>query len=216
MNENTNTITWELKESTLTIKGNGAMQDYSPLNAPWYPQRMSIIAIIIEDGIESIGNNAFSMCSDLTSITISNSVTNIGKNAFECCDKLTSINIPNSVISIKTSAFFACGLTSVVIPNSVISIKRDTFACCKSLISITISDSITSIEDAFWGCENLKHIYLQCTTPISINKYFTEKSFSTLANSCILHVPVGSKDKYEQTERWKEFNNIQEDIITNY
>ena len=58
--------------------------------------------------VTSIGESAFGVCTDLTSVTIPNSVTNIGINAFTWCYGLTSITIPNSVTSIGDAAFFYC------------------------------------------------------------------------------------------------------------
>lgn len=56
----------------------------------------------------SIGENAFSGCSGLTSITIPNRVTSIGGRAFSSCSRLTSITIPNSVTNIGEDAFRYC------------------------------------------------------------------------------------------------------------
>ena len=65
--------------------------------------------------VTSIGDNAFSSCSGLTSVTIPNSVTSIGNSAFTDCASLTSVTIPNSVTSIGDSAFNGCsGLTKLV------------------------------------------------------------------------------------------------------
>ena len=81
--------------------------------------------------VSSIGKDAFSRCSSLTSITIPNSVTSIGEGAFYFCSGLTSITIPNSVTSIGYSAFSYCyGLTSITIPNSVTSIGKTAFKGC--------------------------------------------------------------------------------------
>ena len=45
--------------------------------------------------VTSIGEDAFSGCTDLTSITIHDSVTSIGDHAFYDCTGLTSVNISN-------------------------------------------------------------------------------------------------------------------------
>ena len=85
----------------------------------------------------------------------------IGQNAFSVCSRLTSITIPNSVTSIGSSAFSGCsGLTSITIPNSVTSIGQKAFKGCSRLTSITIGNSVTSIGNyAFKNCTNLKTVY---------------------------------------------------------
>ena len=83
-------VRWHLDITTgeLTISGTGAMTNYSSFAIPWYSYKSSIKTVTIEDGVTSIGNDAFYYCSSLTSITIPDSVTSIGKYAFYGCSSL--------------------------------------------------------------------------------------------------------------------------------
>lgn len=98
-------LTYTLVDGTLTISGTGDMPDWSFAGAPWYDSRDSITAVVIEEGVTSIGGRAFYSCDGLESITIPTSVTSIGDWAFYSCDGLESITIPASVTSIGDSAF---------------------------------------------------------------------------------------------------------------
>ena len=100
--------------------------------------------VTVPDGVTSIGDSAFRVCSSLTSITIPDSVTNIGDSAFAFCSSLTSITIPDGVTSIGDSAFRACSsLTSITIPNSVIYIGKYAFNGCSSLTSLAVDECNT-------------------------------------------------------------------------
>ncbi len=142
-------VTYSFVESTgtLTISGTGYMEDFtSSSKVPWNAYRSSIKKVVINNGVTSIGNEAFDGCTALTSVTIPNSVTSIENSTFDGCTGLTSIEIPNSVTSIGNYAFGYCsGLTSIEIPNSVTSIGDYAFGDCTGLTSITIPNSVTSI-----------------------------------------------------------------------
>ena len=156
-------LTWTLTNNVLTISGTGAMYDFDDSNsgkAPWYDARENIRSVVVNTGVTSIGNYAFSSCSSLISVKIPNGVTRIGNHAFYYCSSLTSITIPNGVTSIENHAFYYCSsLTSITIPNGVTSIGNDAFYCCGSLTSITIPNGVTSIgNEAFYCCKSLTSI----------------------------------------------------------
>ncbi|MCH5199276.1 MAG: leucine-rich repeat protein, partial [Oscillospiraceae bacterium] len=113
--------------------------------------------IIIEEGVTSIGNGAFSGCSSLVSATIPDSVTGIGRGSFDSCSSLVELTIPNNLKGIGLRAFADCSsLTSVTIPNSVTDIGGAAFAGCSSLTSISIGSGVTSIiSSAFNSCPSL-------------------------------------------------------------
>ena len=126
-------------------------------------QRKQLVTLFsFGDGVTSIGDNAFSGCTGLTSITIPGSVTSIGSYAFHGCTGLTSVTIGKGVTSIGGFAFEGCtGLTSITIPDSVTSIDEYAFWGCAGLTSITIPDSVTSIGDgAFSGCDKIQDVYI--------------------------------------------------------
>ena len=88
--------------------------------------------------VNSIGDEAFMFCYDLTSVTIPKGVTSIGDVAFASCAGLTSVTIPDGVTSIGESAFETTNLASVTIPASVTSVGKSAFHNCQKLESVTV------------------------------------------------------------------------------
>ena len=103
-------LTWSYVESThtLTISGTGAMTDYSWDGYPWSAYKSDITNIVIEGGVTTIGEDAFSYCDGLTTVTIPNNVTTIGNCAFEWCISLEEVTIGSGVTSIGDRAFEGC------------------------------------------------------------------------------------------------------------
>ena len=185
-------VTWTYTESTktLTIQGNGAMNNYSygyvssilRTTAPWKSYVVEIKEVIIKDGVTGIGKCAFYGCSGLTSVTIGNSVTSIGWDAFYGCSSLTSVTIPNSVTTIGWDAFYQCtGLTSISVENG--NEKYDSRNNCNAIIetasntliagckNTTIPNSVTSIgEYAFSYCSGLTSVTIP-NSVTSIGQY---------------------------------------------
>lgn len=161
-----NNVTWALTESgTLTISGTGKMYDYDIYywkSPPWYKYVDIIKKVVINRGVNSIGEDAFSDCSNLTSVTIPNTVAVIGGAAFSDCDSLTSITIPSNVNTIGGSAFSGCDkLSKVTISNGVTTLGNVVFSNCPSLRSIVLPSSITRMgTSTFVNDKNLTNVTL--------------------------------------------------------
>ena len=140
-------LRWSYDTNTriLSITGTGRMNNYNYvedksgnyfLNRPWESYSQEIDSLYIQEGVASIGDNAFAELFPLTSVSIPNSVTSIGGGAFYGC-RLTSVSIPNSVTSIGDGAFYGCTrLTSATIGNSVTSIGGYAFKECEGLTKV--------------------------------------------------------------------------------
>ena len=99
----------------LVISGKGQMCDfyyydsapyadyqYDDNNRVYYDN--TVKAVVIENGVTSVGDYAFSGFRSLSSVTIPESVTRIGGYAFSGCTALDNVNIPDSVGSIGEGA----------------------------------------------------------------------------------------------------------------
>ena len=210
---NEGNLTWKLYEDgTLNISGTGAMKDYNDDDnpSPVY-QNSNVKKVVIEKGVTSIGNYAFSGCLGLKSITIPDGITSIGDHAFDSCINLRSITLPDSITSIGMWAFYNCwnvssiiipdgvtsiedftfnsciSLTSITIPNSVTNIKSSAFHNCADLTSITIPDSVTSIGDsAFSDCNSLQTISLGCGSALKKSDFGDQADLVSYTNQHLL------------------------------
>ena len=60
--------------------------------------------------------------------------------------------------------------------------------------------------EAFAGCSNVLTVYSDILSPFRID----DTAFSSTTYSGTLYVPVGTKEKYQKTDGWKNFYNITE------
>ncbi|MBO4914446.1 MAG: leucine-rich repeat domain-containing protein, partial [Oscillospiraceae bacterium] len=141
-------LTWTLDDAgKLTIDGTGAMWNFENASStPWYGSRNQIKAVIVQNGVTSIGNYAFYGCTSMQSAEISGSVTSIGTCAFFNCSALRGVRIPGSVRSIGERAFAWCGaLYDLKIEYGVQSIGVSAFSNCASLKKARLPGSVTSV-----------------------------------------------------------------------
>lgn len=150
-------LSWTLtKAGTLTVSGAGAMPDFDDLSdCPWGEHMDGILKVVIEDGVTSVGSNAFQN-SAVLSAEIPDSVTAIGSGAFYG-SAIISAAIPAGVKTIGDGAFRTCeNLSSVTVADGVEAIGQNAFRGCTALKSISLPASVTEVgAGAFMSCENL-------------------------------------------------------------
>lgn len=86
-------IQWYLDDNgVLTITGSGAMSNFTAKSTnEWLSMKDMITAVVIEEGVTTVGSYAFTGCTNLQSVCIPASVTTIGNYAFNGCYALQSV-----------------------------------------------------------------------------------------------------------------------------
>ena len=121
-----------ITDGIATFSGSGEL-----INCTMYLDH-NVYAVVINN-YTSIGNYAFKLSTDITTITISNSVTHIGDYAFYKMSSLTTVNLPNSVTHIGDYAFYGTvKLTTISIPINVNNIGYEAFGSTPLLTEILV------------------------------------------------------------------------------
>ena len=170
---------------------------YGPISTFYIDNKKIEGELIIPDSVTSISANAFTHCSNLTSVTIGNNVKSIGSYAFAWCSDLTSVVIPNSVETISDSAFANCtGLAFVTMADSVTWIGSSAFSSCTNLTHVVLSKNLNRIyKNAFSGCSSLDEESSQAIDEaISAHGY---ESDSCLVAGTLITLVDGTQKKVE-------------------
>ena len=168
-------ISWRLGyDGILYITGEGHIPGYAFDKVPWVKYAESITAIVVENGIDIVGKNAFIGCYNVTSVTLAESVRLIDDSAFYGCKAIEEITLPSNLRRIGESAFFGCtSLKAISIPDSVTAIGSGAFMGCAALKDVKLSSAVTSIEKwSFANCGAIQIIDLSNVETIGTNAFF--------------------------------------------
>ena len=148
----------------------------------------------------------FDSCFYLQSVVLPPTITiRVGSFSYSA---LTSIEVPENTKTIDSYAFLGCkNLNTVILPQELNEILWNAFQNCTSLTTIELPEKLELIgESAFGGCTNLTTIYCKAVEPPRLEG-------SGWFNGCpmeTLYVPIGSKEKYQNAEGWKDIPHIVE------
>lgn len=124
----------------------------------------NINSIILPSTITKIGDYAFNT-STLTSINFPFGLKTIGEYAFTNCSNIKEAIIPDGLTSVSGYAFYYCtSLKTAIMGEGPIIIRRGTFARCSSLKNVTLPSNLETLENApFNYCYSLTSLTLPDT-----------------------------------------------------
>lgn len=144
--------------------------DYDHMFRESYPQ---VEKINIPEGIEYIGEGAFTAFDSMKTVKLPKSVTYVGAGAFATMEALEKITLPEGVTYISDLMFYKCTkLQSVNFEGKIQGIGNSAFSGCKSIISFDIPDTVTSLgEEAFRG-SGITYIYIPAKVKLGFDEEF--------------------------------------------
>lgn len=108
--------------------------------------------IEIPDSVTKMGVAVFNSADELKEVKLPEGITSIPEATFQFCHQLQKVDMPGSLKSIGTDAFLECdyGLKEFAIPEGVTDIGENAFRLCYALEDVTFPSSLKSIgEGAF-------------------------------------------------------------------
>ncbi len=185
---NNGAIKWSLNEDgVFTVNGTGYGPNYSNTilsnseqYCPWRSYRSRIKTVIIEPGIQAIGDYWFYGCTKLESVELPDSLVKIGAYCFSGCSSLESIVIPENCCEYYNYVFNGCSkLKWAILPsdnsssNYLHRIPDYTFNGCSNLENVWVGEGYTTIDNnAFNGCSSLAGIIWTGSTLSSVGSNF--------------------------------------------
>ena len=189
--------------------------------------RTEISGSSIGSCVTSIGDGAYSGCTNLYRVNIPNTVTSIGKKAFSGCTSLMECGIPDSVRSIGESAFTNCTqLSYITLPNGLEYLGSHAFENCLNFYNINIPSTLTSLPAyCFYNCDGLSDIEIPSTIQVIGNYAFgycsglynltiysmtpptiTTSTFFNVNSNFKIFVPSEAVNTYKAADGWRTYS----------
>ena len=175
--ENIKTVVMEDGDSELSLSSNGS----NPLFADCPLDSVYIGRNIFYETSAEYGYSPFYHNETLRTVVITDNETEISDNEFYSCTNLQSFKIGDGVTRFGNWAFSGCSsLKSLSFGSQLQNIGQEAFSDCNSVTVIVSKTEIPPI------CDN--------QALEDINKW-----------DCVLYVPEGTKEAYQDADQWKDF-----------
>lgn len=179
--------------------------------------------VVLEEGVSTLTNGAFSRCVILSRITLPSTLTVISDNAFFYCACLEEVTFPINIIEIGAASFQGCtklkgelnlpnlsllgrgsftgtAITRIKSLGKIKQIEQETFKNCKDLESVVLPETTTFIAKySFDSCSKLNSVVCMATVPPEIETY-------TFSGNMNFYVPDNSVTAYRTATNWSVFS----------
>ena len=121
----------------------------------------NLAEVRLNEGLQTIGEHAFSKCSVLQSVIMPTTVTELSKSAFCCCQELSEVHFNEGLQLIGEFTFFECtALRSVTIPSTVTKLDYGALQDCSNLSEVILlgGGMLLISQYAFYGCRKLAEV----------------------------------------------------------
>lgn len=187
-----NTITWTLNDSVLTIHGSGKMPSYTPtsmLQLPWQDEQFAakVAKIVVDDGITDVGDYFFASRQHIHNVRSYKGKTFYATQDAESSELFCNIKeviLPESIEKIGHHAFARMPLSHIAIPKAVKEIRAGAFANT-ALQCVILPKGIKKIgPEAFLGCQNLRAVdFNNAAIKLSTGLFFDNEKLRMLMHT---------------------------------
>lgn len=143
-----------------------------------------ITGVVIPEGIDTIGYQAFRGCGQLRKVQIPSTITewkeeSYNNSAFEDCTALTELELAEDLTILGQRAFAGCtSLAGVRIPPGIEIFRNQVFSDCTGLTELELAEGISQIGyQAFSGCTSLEEV----TVPSTVKSWATLRANGIMA-----------------------------------
>eukprot|EP00980_Cylindrotheca_fusiformis_P009972 scaffold2206_cov95-Cylindrotheca_fusiformis.AAC.2 len=134
----------------------------------WAFAECKLTGLGLNEGLERIGEHAFSSCVSLTEVEIPSTVKVIDGWAFNNCNLLARLGLNEGLERIGAKAFCQCdSLTEVDFPSTVKVIDGWAFEICNRLARLCLNEGLERIgRNAFSHCKSLTEVEIPSTVKV--------------------------------------------------
>lgn len=160
-------------ETDLTIPAKVGQYDVGSIGDEAFKENADITSVVISEGIDTIGYQAFYGCTSLESVTIPSTITtwtssistNYNNSAFYGCTGLTNLTLTEGLTILGQQAFYNCSsIESLTVPSTIKTFENSVFMMCTGLTDLTLKEGIEEIGYcAFCGCSSLEEVTIPST-----------------------------------------------------